>query len=73
MANIIYMHLLHRFLVHLYGLVCFSSQQVNLPEHHEGFVVLVYLESYLKMFLSLRETEDQNDQIPVEQLQFVLL
>lgn len=47
MANIIYMHLLHCFLVHLYGLVCFSSQQVNLPEHHEGFVVLVYLESYL--------------------------
>lgn len=38
------LYLLHRPLVHVDGFVSVSSQQMNLPEHHEGLVVFIYLE-----------------------------
>lgn len=41
------LYLLHRPLVHVDGFVSVSSQQMNLPEHHERLVVFIYLEGYV--------------------------
>lgn len=46
---------LHGSLVNFDGFVCVSSQQMNLPEHHESLVVFVYLKGSVEMFFSLTE------------------
>lgn len=53
-------YLLHCSLVHVDGFVRVAGQQVDLPEHHVGLVVFVYLESRVQVFYSLTETRSES-------------